>query len=171
MEQRTLTERLERVEKILSYSGFGGEDWAPKEAARQYRDEQIRYEQMSIKDQDRAEELAQQKDIRFQWDWERRYYEGNARTNTTATVPTPTAFEGIADRIQTGTDRICMIAGKLEQIAIRILGPLPENPGEEAGAGVNMNPEGTLDTTHLALNWLDQGLCRLHNAAVRLELL
>lgn len=166
MEQRTLTERLERIEKLFEEAGIiGYPEEGTGEAARKYRDEQIRYEQMSSKDQASTEAMAQQKDIRFQRNFERRHTnEGRA-----ATAPIKTAFDEIADRIATSTDRISMIAGKLEEIAIRILGPLPEEANAPGAGGVSMNPEGTLDTVHIALNWLDQSLCRLHQAAVRLE--
>jgi hypothetical protein len=82
--------------------------------------------------------------------------------------PEQTAFEEIINRIQSGTDRVCMIASKLEEIGNRVLGPIPEN-AEGAGGVAKISPDGTLDHTFIALNWLDQTLCRLHAAAARLE--
>lgn len=138
-DERTLTERLERVENILSLSGFGGDECTAEKL-----------------------EAAGQQRIPFNHDKVERHMERATKS------PEQTAFEEIINRIQNGTDRVCMIASKLEEIGNRVLGPIPEN-AEGAGGVAKISPDGTLDHTFIALNWLDQTLCRLHAAAARLE--
>lgn len=79
-----------------------------------------------------------------------------------------TALEAIINRIQGSTDYVRMIAGKIEEIGERVMGQLPSEPVQSMDA-VNVNPDGTLDHTHIALSGLDQALARLHVAALRLE--
>jgi hypothetical protein len=83
-------------------------------------------------------------------------------------APEQTAFEEIINRIQGGTDRVCMIADRLEKIGNRVFGPLNEIAGDGSD-GAEKIADGTLDHTFLALNWLDQALSRLQSAATRLE--
>lgn len=91
----------------------------------------------------------------------------DGREQAQTAPPSLTAFEDITDRIRGAAERIHAQAHKLEEIGARILGPLPcDDLGK---AGVDANPECTLDHTYLALNWLDSALGRLHTAAVRLE--
>jgi hypothetical protein len=77
-----------------------------------------------------------------------------------------TSFEEIVNRIQGGTDRIRMIAEKLETIGNRVLGANPEQP---ENLDKSTSPDSTLEHTFVALNVLDQALCRLHTAAARLD--
>lgn len=90
-------------------------------------------------------------------------YSANQKSPTS-----PTAFEEVINRIQNCTDRVCRTAGKLEDIGNRIMGQLPEEAMRGATA-CDVNPDGTLDHTFLALNWLDSSLARLEGAALRLE--
>jgi hypothetical protein len=83
-----------------------------------------------------------------------------------STTEAVTSFEEIVNRIQGGTDRVRMIASNLEVIGNRVLGALPEDPGN---LEKSLSPDGTLDHTFRALNVLDQALCRLHTAAARLD--
>jgi hypothetical protein len=136
-DERTLTERLERVENILSLSGFGGDEYSACDRA--------------VTGQRHVSEDKLERHIE--------------RAGNTA-APGPTSFEEIVNRIQTSTDRICMIASKLEEIGNRVFGPVPE---EAAGLGAERKPDGMLDHTFISLNYLDMALCRLHTAAARLE--
>jgi hypothetical protein len=97
----------------------------------------------------------------------KQHFADQARQFEAQTQP-PTAFEDLMSRIQHCTDRVIGVSARLEEIGNRIYGP-----NEEEGAlGVpacNVNPDGMLDHTLLALNWLDGALSRLERAEMRLK--
>lgn len=139
-DERTLTERLSTVEKFLASIGLG--DFGMRDEG-----DMLGCGQRHV-NEDKLEGHLE-------------------RAGNSVQPPSPTSFEEIVNRIQTGTDRICMIANKLEEIGNRVYGTVPE---EAAGlGGAERKPDGMLDHTFIALNWLDQALCRLHAAAARLE--
>lgn len=157
MEDRTLTERVQRVERILAFAGIGGEEFSGCDQA--------------VTGADAVHMLGMDKS----------FFAASSAENTqrfrneslsarikTEQPPQHTAFEEIIHRIHTATDRILRQACALEDIGSRILGSLPEDATGKDG-GEARGPDGTLDQTHEALNGLDYACARLEAAALRLE--
>jgi hypothetical protein len=169
---KTLTERVAALENdfyagglksgceesILGQRGprdeLGSRDrFAEREKEQHWRNEQIR-------------EAAATLNVRDDRDIRRgRYHETASYAGEPA--PAPTAFEEIMNRIQHCTDRVIGTSQRLERISERVFGPLPETmTGCDAA---KVNPDGTLDHTLLALNWLDGAIARLEMAEARLS--
>jgi hypothetical protein len=139
MVQLTLSERVLRLENILVETGVAGD-----------RNSAVR-------------------DAEFK----RHFAEHEVERHFEQAQPSPkqadqTAFEEIIQRISSCNDRVCLTADKLQKIGDRIMGALPEHTDEMA-AGAQRSPDGTLEHTFMALNWLDASLSRLEQVALRME--
>lgn len=165
MDDRTLTERVGRLEQFL---GLGGEDVM--------RDEGDKTTQRRREDHlsDGAVLGVAGRGTNAQSSISRKpppgktcfdvFYDKSLGDDKTERN---TSFEEIIQRVQMSTDRILHGEGKLKKIGDRILGVLPEGAerdGEEA-----RGPNGTLEHAITALNILDGAIQRLEIAAARLE--
>lgn len=142
MDERTLTERVQRIEQMLSLGG-GAENPGKQSAVTQQRHVN---EILSDRATDKLE---------------------MHRERATAT-PRATAFEEIMNRIHSGTERVHMIATGIEEIGNRVFGSVPQQ-ADDTDAQNQRKPDGMLEHTFDVLNRLDYALSRLHSAAARIE--
>jgi hypothetical protein len=142
MDQLTLSERVARLENILVETGVAGD----------------------------RNSAAQAQDAEFK----RHFFKHEIERHFEQAQPSPkqadqTAFEEIIARISSCNDRVCLTADKLQKIGDRIMGELPNTCSGSDMCGAEKIPDGTLDHTFMALNWLDASLSRLEQVALRME--
>lgn len=149
MEDRTLTERVQRLEGMMG----------------------IACEENSARDQVATgvtgEDIQRRYNARVSRRIDRDHAKVGACHREHASPSTQqTALEEVISRIQSSTNRILERACVLEAIGNRIMGSFPEEKTETADG--SRGSEGTLDHTHLALDGLDYACSRLDAAALRL---
>jgi hypothetical protein len=101
MDERTLTERIERVEQLLSLSGFGGEEFTGTAGEDKYRATQ---DVVNRRLSERIERPTDQ-------------------------TQKCTSLEEIVNRIQGSTERVYIMTRKLREIGDRVLGAEAEETG------------------------------------------
>lgn len=101
MDERTLIERIERVEQILSLSGFGGKEFLGTADVGEDCSAQQVFNRERSKRIDRPTDQTQK----------------------------CTGLEEIINRIQGSTERVYIITRKLKEVGDRVLGADPEDAG------------------------------------------